>query len=129
MRPVFELRAECLVHQQACEPTAVYEQVARYGLAGFQHDLGDIAGPGLTYLGNPSLDPRNAVLFREFAQVAGITGGVDMVGVTAVVFGEAKRLRFRPEMLKPRRPAALARNAEGMDVVVADLSPVFELDG
>ena len=31
--------------------------------------------------------------------------------------------------MKARRPAALARNAEGVDIIVADITPVFETDG
>ncbi len=49
--------------------------------------------------------------------------------IVAVVLGKAERLGLEPEVLEACRPAALARDAEGMNVVVADLAPVFELDG
>ena len=102
------------------------------------------------HVDNLAFDPGYAILFRLLAQQPGICRGIDMVriaqrillqqakpacfrghqfrGVATVVFGKTELPGLEPEMLKAGCPAALAGEAKGMNVVMADSPPVFETD-
>ncbi len=97
-----------------------------------------------------AFDPGYSILFGKLAQVPGITRGIDMVGITqrillqqakpvcscghqlrgvaAIVLSKAKCPGFEPEVLEACCPAALTCDAKGMNIIMADGSPVFETD-
>ena len=54
--------------------------------------------------------------------------GAQLQAVVAVVAGQAAFAALQPEMLEARGPVVLAGDAEGMDVVLADVAPVLEAD-
>ena len=100
---------------------------------------------------DPAFNAGYTVLFSLLAQEPRIGRRIDMVGiaqrillqqtepacfrghqlrgVAAILFGKAERPGFEPEGLEACRPATLTCEAEGMNIVMADSPPVFELDG
>ena len=54
--------------------------------------------------------------------------GAQLQAVVAVVAGQLALAALEPEMLEARGPVVLAGDAEGVDVVLADVAPVLEAD-
>ena len=151
MFPVVVTGIERLLDQQAAEAGAIDEQVAFDDLARLQADRGDIACVrilldefDLAFL------PHGAVFLGQAAQELRVQRCVDVVGVVqpqarhdrelvlhrggpfVAIFAElasdAHLQAFQPEMLETRRPTVLAGPTEGMDIVLVDVAPAFELD-
>jgi len=122
-----------------------------------QHDFGDVAAGGVQAdVDDPAFGAADAFRLGIFAQIGGVKAGVEMVGVGVGRFQrlqvlgreietpgpgghdgigiELKRRRVadgvrpRPMMDEIDAAQGLAKGAEGVDIAVAGLAPVDELD-
>jgi hypothetical protein len=148
---------ECLFDQQAAEARAIDEQIAFDRDAVLHRDRGDMARPAVERdIRDLAFAPHHAVPFRIGTQEARVAGRVDMIGVVgggqivaAIVLGpgelaeigghgfEAESLdrslvpalaQAVPDVLEGNPADFIAIAAEGVDVALADVAPVHELD-
>src|SRR5688572_2889837 len=156
VRPVLVAHVQRVPDEQPAKPGAIDEQVALEQLTGIELDGFDETR-GLTHLhiDDLSFDAFDAKPFGELAQEfrvqagidverivhaaarqvreAALEGGAQLEAVVAVVARQSALAALEPEMLEACGPMILARDAEGMNVVLAQIfrrrvAPVLELD-
>ena len=151
VRPVLVGHLQRLADQQAAEARAVDEQVALQCGAGIQPDGLDAAALGVgLHADDPALDALHAEALAEApqelriqarVQVEGVVHaaprqvretvrlrGLQLQAVVAVVAGQLALAALQPEVLEARGPVVLAREPEGVDVVLPHVAPVLEAD-
>jgi hypothetical protein len=157
MAPVVIAGLERLLDQQAAEARAIDEQIARELPAIIQRDAGHKAAFAIERdIGDPAFVPHHAAVFGKLAQESGIAARIEVIGiidrrqiVALVILGPGKlaeigghgfkvedldralvpALRHAvPDVVEADAAHGVAIGAEGVDVAVAQLAPVFELD-
>ncbi len=158
MAPILVTGFKRVLDQQAPEARAIDEQIARNGCAAFQRDAFHIAAFAIAGdVGDLALDPGDALTGRETAQKGRIEASIEVVGIGDLVHqrlcargraGKAAHARGRSahrivadiacahaasalaqeQLVEGDAVEVLAVSAEGVEVTIADLTPIDELD-